>query len=117
MRIYIFRLGKFSSIIVLKTFTVPLSWNLLSSITIILMFGLFIWISRMLWVRNFLHFAFSLTVVPMFSVVSFIPDIPSSISYILLVMFVPMTPDLFPRFCITRFVSVCDFFIVSIYIF
>ena len=54
----------------LKIFTGPLSWeSSLSSIPIILRFGLLIvsWISWMFWVRIFLHFAFSLIIVSMFS--------------------------------------------------
>ena len=83
------RLGEFSSIILLKIFTGPLSWeSLLSSIAIILRFGHLIvsWISWMLWVRSFLLFTFSLTVVSMFSVVSSALEILSFISCILLVM-------------------------------
>ena len=83
MGISFFRLGKFSSIYLLKIFTGPLSWeSLLSSMPIIFKFGLLIvsWISLMFWVKRFLHFAFSLTVV---SMVSSAPEILSSISYIL----------------------------------
>jgi hypothetical protein len=63
MGISFFRVGKFSSIILLKIFIGPLSWeSLLSSIPIILRLGLLIvsWISWMFWVRSFLLFAFSL---------------------------------------------------------
>jgi hypothetical protein len=55
----------------------------------------------MFWVRSFLHFAFSLTVVSMFSMVSSTPEILSSISYI----------------SISRVVSLCKLFIVFISIF
>jgi hypothetical protein len=65
-----FMLGKFSSIILLKIFTSPLSWkSSFLSIPIILRFGLLIvsWISWMFWVRILLHFIFSLIVVSMVS--------------------------------------------------
>ena len=67
MGISFFRVGKFSSIILLKLFTVPLSWeSLLSSIPIIQVS----WISWTFWVRPFLLFAFSYIVVSMFSIIS-----------------------------------------------
>jgi hypothetical protein len=53
MSISFFRLGKFSSIILLKIFTRPLSWeSLLSSKPIILRFG-FLIVSWMFLVRSF----------------------------------------------------------------
>jgi hypothetical protein len=82
---HLFMLGKFSSIILWKRFTGPLSWeSSLSSIPIILRILLLIvsWISWMFWVRSF----FSLIVVSMFSMVSSPPEILSPISCILLVM-------------------------------
>jgi hypothetical protein len=45
--------------------------------------------------------------------VSFAPNILSSMSYILLVMLVNLTPDLFPWLSISRVVLLCNFFIVS----
>ena len=61
----------------------------------------------------FLHFAFSLFVVPKFSMESSAPEIVSSISYILLLMLSSMGPDFFPRFSISRVVPLWLFFVVS----
>jgi hypothetical protein len=59
------------------------------------------------------HFAFSLTVVTMFSMESSAPEILSSISCILLLMLTSMVPDFYPRIFISRVVSLWVFFIVS----
>jgi len=71
-----FRLGKFSSMILLKIFIGPLSWeSSLSSIPIILRFDLLIesWISCMFWTSSFFCFTFPLTIVSMISMESFFP--------------------------------------------
>ena len=84
LHISFFRLGKFSSIILLKIFAGPLHWeSSFSSIPIILRFYLLIesCISWMFWVRSFLHFVFSLTDLSKFSVVSSVPEILSLILF------------------------------------
>jgi hypothetical protein len=70
-------------------------------------------------VRRFLLFAYSLTVVSIFSLVSSAPEI--FLFYLLYSVddacIYAMTPDLSPRFSNSRVVSLCDFFIVSISMF
>jgi hypothetical protein len=120
MDISFFRLGKFSSIILLKIFTGTLSWeSSFSFIPIILRFHFLIvsWISWMFWVRSFLYFAFSLSVVSMFSMVFSASEILSSVSCILLVMLISMTLGLFFRFSIFSVFYIQYFFIVFISIF
>ena len=95
-----FSFGKFPSMNLLKMFSGPLCWELsLSSFLIFPRFCLFIvsWISWMLWVRRFLCFEFSLTVLSISSMVSSAPKILSSISYILLMILASLIPYLFPR--------------------
>jgi len=98
MGISFFRLGKFFSMILLKIFTGPLSWeSSLSSIPIILRFDLLIesWISYMFWTSSFFCFTLSLTVESMISMESSAPEILSSISCILLVKLLSTAPCLF----------------------
>ena len=57
---------------------------------------------------------FSLTDISTSSIVSSMPKILSSVSYILLVMLLSVVPFLFPRFSISM-VAVCVFFIDSIW--
>lgn len=53
----------------------------------------------------------------MFSMVSSVSEILSTLSYFLLVILTSVTLGLFPRFSISRVSILCDFFIVSISIF
>ena len=70
----------------------------------------------MFWVRSFSCFVVSLTVVSISTMESSMPEILSSISYILMVMLSSVTLDRFPRFSTSRFASIGNFF-VSIFIF
>ena len=115
-----FRLGKFSSMILLNIFSVPLSCiSSPSSIPIILKFVLFI-VSQISWmfcVKNLLDLMFSLTNESISSIVSSAPEILSSISCILLVILVSVVPVHLPRFSISRIPLVCVFFITPISVF
>jgi len=66
-------------------------------------------------VRSFLHFLLSLMVLSMFLMVYCAPETLYSFSCVLLVILASMSPDLFPRFSISRVVILCAFFIVSLY--
>jgi hypothetical protein len=122
-----FRLGKVSSIILLKIFTGPLSWeSLLSSIPKILRFGLLIvsWIPKS-------RELFAFCIFCCFSVFAclFLLLCQCFLWYLLylrfslpplvfcLVMLASMASDLFPRFSNSRVVPLCSFFIVSSSIF
>ena len=65
-------------------------------------------------VRKILHSVFSLAAVLISSMVSSKSQILSSISYILLLLLASVTPDLLPRFSLSRVASLCGFYIVSI---
>ena len=107
MSISFFGLGKFSSLILLKIFTSPLSWkSSLSYIPIIFRFGLLI----VSWVFAFcIFFDWCVNV----SMLSSAPEI-LFLSLILCWRWLLIS---FYRFSISRVVSLCDFFIVSISIF
>lgn len=85
------------------------------SIPIIIWFGLFIvfQISSMFYVKNSLDFSFSFTDLLISSIISYTPDILSSISCILLVMIMYVLLVVFPWFSISRIASVCIFFNAS----
>ena len=79
----------FSCMILLEIFSGPRSCDSLpSSIPIILRLDLFI-VFQMFCVRKFLALTFSLTDVSIYSIVSSLPEMFSSISCILLAMIVP----------------------------
>jgi hypothetical protein len=116
MGISFFRLGKFSSTILLKILIGPLSWE--SLLVLGFIFSLYLRFSGCFRLKAFFFlFAFSLTVMLMFSMVSSAPESISYIFCIWLVMIVFVTPDLFPRFSNSRVSSLCDFFIDSSSIF
>lgn len=94
-----------------------LSWeSSLSSIPIIFSFALviFSWISWMFWVRSFcfLYFLWLLCQCLLWYLLSL--RFLSSISCILLLMLASVTLALFPRFFMSRVVSLCVFFNISI---
>lgn len=64
----------------------------------------------MFYVRKYLDLEFSVTEVSISSIIYSMPEILSSISYILLVMLASVVSDLFPRLSISRIASVCGLF-------
>jgi hypothetical protein len=120
-RLYVYghlvRLGKFSSIILLKKFFGLLTWESSpSSIPIIRMFCLFIvFRSRITKFLNVLYhelFRFCILFdqcIIFFHCIFYTRD-SLSMSYILLVILVPVVPVLFHRFSMSRVTSVCVFF-------
>jgi hypothetical protein len=115
MAISFFRWGWFSSMISLKTFSGPLSWeSLFSSILIILRYGFFPLYPEFLGCFGlgvFYVLNFHLLLCQFLLGIFYTWD--SQISCILLVILTSIIPDLFPRLCISRFASICVFFIVS----
>ena len=113
MSISFFRLGKFTSMILLKTFSGPLSLeSLFYSIPSIRRFVLFImfWISWMLWVRVFFMFwIFFDSCVNLFYRIFYTWN--SIFNLLYSVGNTSVSPELFPKF--SKFVSFCVFFIVS----
>jgi len=101
--------------ILLKTFSDPLSWELsFSSIPIILRFGLFIvsWISWIFGVRSFYVLSFLWLLCQ-----SLLPYL-LHLKYSLLSLkscwwYLHVISDFFPRFSISWFASICVFFFVS----
>ena len=111
MGITLFRLGKFFAIIFLKIFTGPLIWeSSLSSIPIILRFDL-LSVSCTFWmflVRSFLHFLWLLCQCFLWYLLHLRFSLQSLISFVFLISSLGF---------LSRVVSLCDFFIVSISIF
>jgi hypothetical protein len=94
----------------------PLSWeSSLSSVPIILMFG-HPYVSWMFSVRSILHFL-SLLCQCFLRYLLYLRFYLFYLLSLVLVMLASMTLDLFSRVSISRIVSLCDFFIVSIFIF
>ena len=102
-----------------KYFSVPWSWDSSpTSIFFIILRLMLIMITQVSWMyyhRNFWFNIFDWCLVSY--IISSIPEIPSSVSCILLVMLVSVILVLFSRFSISKILSVCLFFIASIFIF
>ena len=108
------RLGIFSSIILslCAGHLLPLIFLLLLDLIFFIVFQ----ISWIFCVRKILDLTFSLTDVSISHIISSTSVILSSISYIMLVMFIFVVPVHLPRFWISMILSVCISFIFSPYI-
>jgi hypothetical protein len=114
MVISYFRLERFSSIILLRMFSSPLIWeSSLSCIPIILDFAFSLCPKFPVCFGLWSFFAISFTVVSMFSKLSYLPEILSSINYTLVVILSSMTLFSFLGFISPRLSP----FVVSLFLF
>ena len=111
-RNFFFRMRKFSPMLRFKIFSGPCARNSLSSsIPIILRSFHSIPDFQGVLCQEFLDLTFSLTNILMSSIISFVLEVLSSISCILLLMLTSVVPILFPRVSFSRVSCVCVFFL------